>query len=507
MGTTFMANTYQTANTAPNVLFELLAAGVLTSVFVPTFVEFIVARRRDEGWVVADILSTAAILALCVLSVLLALAAPLVMRLLTIGVQDRALRADEIATGASLLRLFAPQVVLYGVGMIMTAALHAHRRFGLAAAAPIFNNIIVIGVYLAYAQMRGDSPPSVHSVGTDEIWLLGLGTTAGVLAMTAVLVVPLRRLGWRFRPRWDPHHPVLRKSARLGVWALGYAGGYQAGLIVVLVLANRIEGGVAAYQWAYTFFYLPHALFSVPIFSVLFTAMAEHVARSELEAVSDRIRSGLQMLLFLLIPLSIGLVAVAQPLARLTLLLGVMTPSGAALVGRVLAGFAIGLPTYSIFLVYTRAFYAIGETKVPALLNALSVLVASVSGAALFYLAPSRWSVPGLAVGHSLGFGVGAWLLARAFERRTPGVKGVEAMSVVRSAGAGLLTLLVLVPAAAQALDAGSRLTTGLWLALGAAGGTLIYLGVMLGLGSEEPQRIAKLVTQRRNPGPTAKDG
>ena len=502
-----MANTYQTANTAPNVLFELLAAGVLTSVFVPTFVEFIVSRRRDEGWVVADILSTAAVLALCGLSLLLALAAPLVMRLLTIGVEDGPVRADEIRVGASLLRLFAPQVILYGAGMIMTAALHAHRRFGLAAAAPIFNNVVVIVVYLAYARMRSGSPPSIHTVDPAEIWLLGLGTTAGVLAMTAVLLPPLRRLGWRFRPRWDPHHPVLRRSARLGVWALGYAGGYQAGLIVVLVLANRIEGGVAAYQWAYTFFYMPHALLSVPIFSVLFTAMSEHVAKGEPQAVAERIRSGLSMLLFLLIPVAIALVAIAQPLARLTLLFGVMTPVGAGLVGRVLAAFAIGLPTFSIFLVYTRAFYAIGETKVPALLNGVAVLVASVSGAVLFLVFPSRWAVPGLALGHSLGFAVGAWMLALAFRRRHPGVGGVPIGVAIRSTAAGLSMLVFLVPASARALATGGRLGTAAWLILGGVAGSVIYLMGMLALGSEEPRRIAALVGGRSKPGAGAKDG
>ena len=260
MGTTYLANTYQTANSAPNLLFELLAAGVLTSVFVPTFVDYLTKGQAGAAWRAADALTSIAVAALAIVAVLLALMAPLLMRLLTVGVEQEEVRAAEIALGSDLLRLFAPQVVFYGLGMIMTAALHAHRRFALAAAAPILNNIVVSCVYLAYAAMRAGRPPSLQGISGAQTLVLGAGTTLGVVVMTAVLAPQLYSLGWRPAWRWEPRHPAVGKAARLGFWALGYAGGYQAGLIVVLVLANRVEGGVAAYQWAYTFFYVPHAI-------------------------------------------------------------------------------------------------------------------------------------------------------------------------------------------------------------------------------------------------------
>ena len=283
MGATYLANTYQTANTAPNVVFELLAAGILTSVFVPTFVSYLVGEKREEGWDAANALGTVALVALIGLALLLALAAPLVMRLLTLGVENARLRSAEIELGTRLLRMFSPQVALYGAGMIMTAALHAHRRFFLAAVAPIFNNVVVIGAYLLYASLRGEGPPTIEGISSGETLVLGIGTTLGVAAMTFSLVPQL---------------------FRLGAWALGYAGGYQAGLIVVLLLANRVEGGVAAYQWAFTFFYMPHALFAVPIFSVLFTAMSEHAVRQEREQLAERMRDGLGMLAFILMPIA-----------------------------------------------------------------------------------------------------------------------------------------------------------------------------------------------------------
>ncbi|HWC14371.1 MAG TPA: murein biosynthesis integral membrane protein MurJ [Actinomycetota bacterium] len=418
MGTTFLANTYQTANTAPNLVFELLAAGVLTSVFVPTFIEHLVAGRREEGWDAANALASIGLVGLIVLAVALALLAEPAMRLLTLGVDDDVLREREVALGARFLRMFSPQIVFYGLGMIMTAALHAHRRFMLAAVAPIFNNLVVISVYLAYASSRGDRDPTIAGITDREVLLLGVGTTAGVVAMTVCLVPQLARLGWKPRFSWAPSHPAVKKGARLGAWALGYAGGYQAGLIVVLALANRVEGGVAAYQWAYTFFYLPHALFGVPLFSVLFTAMAEKAAANDPEALRERLRTGLGMLVFILLPVAAILVVLATPMAVVVLDHGAMGPGDAEQVGRVLAAFALGLPTYSAFLVLTRAFYALSETRVPALVNAAAVLVASVTGAALFFGASADDRIPGLALGHTIGFALGTFLLTTALARR-----------------------------------------------------------------------------------------
>ena len=497
MGTTFLANTYQTANTAPNVVFELVAAGVLTSVFVPTFVEYIVRGDREGGWRAANALTSLVLVGLIGLALLVGLFAPAVMRALTIGVEDEALRAREIALGATFLRLFAPQIVFYGVGMIFTGALHAHRKFGLPAVAPIFNNVVVIGVYIAYALMRGDRPASVDGITTGETWLLGAGTTAGVVAMTVCLIPQLRRLGWRFNPVFDPSHPAVRRGARLGVWALGYAGGYQAGLIVVLILANRIEGGVAAYQWAYTFFYLPHALFGVPIFNVLFTAMSEHAARDEVDGAVGRLRDGLAMLAFLLVPVAALLFAAAELVSRVTLRYGVMTTEGADLVGHVLQAFAVGLPSYSAFLVFTRAFYAIGDTKTPAVVNAVTVVLASAAGALFFSLAPEGWEVPGLAFGHSVGFFIGAAIMARAFGRRAGTIKGTRvSSSVVRSLSLGTAAGVAMV-LVARTMDAGSNASALVALVAVALVGAAVYLGGMIVLKAPELQRLRRLASSR----------
>lgn len=496
LGTTFLANTYQSANTAPNLVFELLAAGVLTSVFVPTFVEHLVKGERERGWDAANALTSVAFVALTVISIGVALAAPLIMRLFLIGVDDPATRDASVDLGARFLRLFSPQIVLYGAGMIMTGALHAHRRFALPAIAPIFNNLVVIATYLGYIALRDEGAVRVGSVSSAEVYLLGVGTTMGVLAMTVALIPGLRRLGWRFRFNFRPSHPAVRRGARLAVWALGYAGGYQAGLIVVLILANRIEGGVAAYQWAFTFFYLPHALLGVPVFHVLFTAMAEHVSRGEPARLAGRLREGMAMLGFGLIPIALALTVLADPLARVTLEYGVMDRSGSELVARTLAAFTLGLPSYSAFLVITRGFYALSDTKTPALVNAATVAVASLLGAGLFLSAPDRWAVPALALAHSIAFALGAVVLWILLSRSIGEPMGRELPRSLRRSAAAAVPAALLMWGTSAAVAAEGKI--GALADLLAAGfvGSVAYLWLMHRARAPELARLVALTRQ-----------
>jgi putative peptidoglycan lipid II flippase len=494
MGTTFLANTYQTANSAPNVVFELVAAGVLTSVFVPTFVEYLVKGEQEESWQAADALTSVALVGLTVVAILIAVLAPLVMSLLTVGVKDPSLRSQEVTLGAIFLRLFAPQVVFYGAGMIMTAALHAHRRFAMAAIAPIFNNVVVIAVYLAYGAMRGNAGPSIARVTLGQELLLGAGTTLGVVAMTICLVPQLVRLGWHFRFRFDLSHPAVRRGARLGVWALSYAGGYQAGLVVVLVLANKIQGGVAAYQWAYTFFYLPHALFAVPIFNVLFPAMSEHVARGEESRLVGRLRDGLKMIAFIVMPAAAILFATAGPLAKVTLQYGVMTGAGAALVARVIVSFSLGLPGYSTFLVLTRGYYAMGDTKTPAVVNAATVVVASAVGATLFVALPRQWAVAGLAMGHSLAFTVGAGILGVLLLRRTDPLPDPSFPTSIRRSFLVTTGMTIVMIVITSMLSAESKAQSLLALVAAVGAGAALYVVVMIRLRSPELMSVRSLM-------------
>jgi len=213
----------------------------------------------------------------------------------------------------------------------------------------------------------------------------------------------------------------------------------------------------------------------------------------------ERLRDGLAILSFLLIPTAAIMLAAAHPITRLTLDYGVMTGAGASLVARVLVAFAVGLPLYSAFLVYTRAYYALGDTKTPALVNAGTVTVASIAGATLFAVLPREWAVPGLAFGHSIGFGVGAVVLARLFHGQMgSGFGGQAASAVLRAtvAALGALAVMLIVRNAVPDESRGDNVINAL-LTIGV--GAVTYLGAMVGFKSPELQRIRRFVKTVRS--------
>jgi putative peptidoglycan lipid II flippase len=200
------------------------------------------------------------------------------------------------------------------------------------------------------------------------------------------------------------------------------------------------------------------------------------------------------MLAFILIPVAVTLMAVSHPLARVTLQYGVMTGAGVALVARVLTSFALGLPAYSAFLVFTRAFYARGDTKTPALVNGATVVVASLVGAGFFFAAADELKVAGLALGHSIAFTGGTMVLARAFRRRAGALGGTKLNAAVLRAllGAAGAGIAMLVTTTLVHLDGRPGAAIEVVVA-GLIGGTA-YLALQRAMGAPELQRLVALV-------------
>ena len=489
LGTTFLGNTYQTANLVSNILFELLAAGLLSSVLVPPFVRLIDGGRRDEAERVAGALLGVVLLALGAITVAGVLGRTWIMRALTVAVPDPAVRAEEVRLGAFLLVLFLPQVLFYAVGAVATALLHGDRRFTAPAFAPVANNVVVIATMAVFWVVHDGGTGGTAGLGLSgaERLVLAVGTTAGVAAMTLVPLVAAWRAGLRLRPRWDPGHAGLGGLARAGAWAGGYLALNQALVATTLVLANRVEGGVVAYQIAFTVFLLPFAVLAHPTVTAVYPRLAADAGARRWRAFADGLTTSSSALVFLLVPATALAVALSRPGLAL-LRLGALDAGGTSLAARVLAAYALGLLGYAGFQLLTRASYATGDTRTPTAVNLGVAAGGSALMLVLYAAATGGDRVVVLGLAHSVAMVAGAAALLLLVRRRV-GERCLSYASLGRGVACGLAAGLA-ARLVADRLPGGGRPTALLAVALGTLAGLAVYLVAQWWLGAPELRRL-----------------
>ena len=217
LGLTTIADVYNLANTTPNILYELVLGGVLSSTLVPLFVRTLDDKDDDT----ASVVTTVAFSAIVCLTIIGVLLAPWINRLFALPLSGAA-RTQQLELGDDFLALLIPQILFYGVTTLVTALLHARRRFAPPAFTPILTNLVTAAAAVA-AALWVTSDDGNGSMA--QVYVLGLGTTAGVAAMAIAMVPYLRRSGitlqWRFKPR----HPAVRSVLRLSGWTIGFAVG------------------------------------------------------------------------------------------------------------------------------------------------------------------------------------------------------------------------------------------------------------------------------------------
>ena len=470
LGTTFLGNTYQSANSVPNLVFELFAAGALQAVLVPTLVEAIQRQGRAEAERIAGLVLGSLLAAMAVLLVVGLAAAPLIARVLFAGSPAG---GSQVRLGTVFLWLFLPQVLFYAGGLVATAVLNAEDHFAMPAFAPVINNVVVTAAYLTFWAMRRGEEPSLH-LSPLEVAVLAGGTTLGVVAFTSVPIAALRRRAFELRPRWQRGSAELRHFWRQGAWAAGFLALTQVLLVAVLILANRVEGGVVAYQLGFTFFLLPHALVAIPVFTAVFPGLTRAFLQGDDGAFASLVRRSVTTISVLVLPAAAALLVLAEPVARLTLF--GHGEAGVHQVALATRAFAPGLVPYGVFLLLTRAAYARNDARLPTHVNlvATAVGVAGMLSAAALLHGDAR--IAGLAAAHSGTYLVGSVVLAARLRRRALSAhRYVPIRTLMVTVGATIVAGSVMA-AIAAGLGGTGRGAAALELAVAGAAGTIVYV-------------------------------
>ncbi|MGL5818944.1 MAG: murein biosynthesis integral membrane protein MurJ [Phycicoccus sp.] len=487
---------YQSVNALPNVVFEVAAGGTLAAVAVPLIAQRIGAGEPERADALASVLLGWTVVVLVPLgAALFLLATPLA----TFFVDDFDPRARELA--ATLLRIFAVQVPLYGVGIVLTGLLHAHRRFLAAALAPLFSSVVVLGSYLWYGQLTGgETAPS--RVSDQAVAVLGWGTTAGVAALALPLVGPALATGWRWRPTWRLEAGDARRIGRLaGAGGLALVA-QQGAVLTTIWLANRSgdRGTFPVYGYVQAVYLLPYAVLAVPVATSVVPALAARAGAGE-DSAGTLARSIRAVLV--LTGLSAGVLSASAPAVGAFFGIldrgrGLDGASTAALDAMpvALVAYAPGLVGFGLIALLTRVMYVRGRPVAAAAVVAFGWSVAALPPIAVVGTgrgpAVTLWAL-GLASSAGMTIaGVGLVLLVR----RSWGAAAIA--GAARTAGS-------LVVALAMAVLAGDLVTRGRplddlteVLVVGAAAGAVAVLVGVLVFAVGDRRMLADILRRGR---------
>jgi putative peptidoglycan lipid II flippase len=477
LGTLALSNVYNNANTLPNVVYNLALGGILTSVIVPLIVN---ARKReiDLGEAYNQrmfTLITGALLAITLVAT--AAAAALV------DIYKGHITGPNLHLMVIFAYFFIPQIFFYGMSSLMSAVLNSRGSFAAPMWTPVINNVVVIAVLLMYLVTAGPGPAlskSPHVSGGDVL-LLGVGTTLGIAAQTLALIPALRKVGFRWRPRWDFQRRETSEIGRMGGWMFCYIAATQVAFLVTTTVCNDAQpnSGYTAYTYAWQLFQLPYAVVGISVITALLPRMSAHASEGRFRLVRGDFSSGVRLGSVIVVPCSLILAALGPDLALVFLDHGRAGGIGRAdYIGVVFAVFCLGLMPYMLFQLQLRVFYALHDSKTPALIGVVTMTLNILANLIALNVLPARDVVAGLGVGFGLANLLGTFLAWRILSRRLRGLDGLAISgALAKMHAAAIPGALFAVTIGMMVTDAigGGRTSALITVIVGGGGAVLLY--------------------------------
>jgi putative peptidoglycan lipid II flippase len=418
LGVGLVGDAYNTSNTLPNIVYELLLGGVLTSVVVPLLVR---AQERDDddGAAYAQRLATVATAGLVLVTGLAILAAPLLTSLYGLDEDP-----DQYRLATWLARILLVEIVFYGLGALAQAILNSRGVFGPPAWAPVLNNLVVIATGLLFLGATGPGQLTPVTITEGQVWLLGGGTTLGIAVQALVLLPLLRRAGVPLRPRWGFRDTGLGEAARLGLWVVGYVAASQVGVVVATRIANAAgrAGGLGSIGFANAslLFQMPYGIIGVALLTALVPRLSRAAARADVPGVVRDLSLGTRLSALGLLPISAALTVLGPPLAVVVFARGNTGADEARAIGLALAVGAFGLLPMAVTLLQLRVFYAMKDSRTPTLIQVGMVAVRVSLLLLVPVVVPPERVVAGLMLVTSVTY-VAGWLIGHAVLHRRLG--------------------------------------------------------------------------------------
>lgn len=470
LGFYLVSDAFSLGNSLPTILYILVVGGALNAVFIPQLVRRM-REDADQGKAYADALLTVAATILLVLSVAAVVAAPWIVDLYTPDDYPQA----EYELAVTFARLCLPQIFFYGLYSMLSQVLNARGRFGAPMFAPIANNIIAIATFLLFIAVAGTSAAADGVLTTDQVLILGIGTTIGVVLQALILIPLLSRAGYLWHPSFSWREQGLVHAAKLAAWTVGLVLVNQVAYLVITRFATQanvdasaagvVAAGLTTYQKAHLVFMLPHSVITVSVVTALLPALSRVAHAGRMRQIGADVSSAMRLIAAVITPIAAILAVTGPGIAILLFGYGAATTDQAAQMGQIVSIFMLGLIPFTLFYVLLRAFYALEDTRSPFVITVIfSALWLVVVNALFASQAPGGGQIAVIAFGYVLSYWVGlvlAWVwLATRLRRRAandddaPGMRSPATLwSLAQLTIAGVIAFLVMSLTRATMLD------------------------------------------------------
>ena len=465
LGALAHADVFNVANVLPNMLYILLAGGIFNAVLVPQLVRA-AKNDEDQGEAYINRIVTLAALFLGVVTVLLVIGAPLLLRLFLSGDYP----ADGRESAIDLARYCLPQVFFYGMYVLVGQILNARGRFGPMMWAPIANNVISVSMLVTYLLVFGADDPEAGGYTAGREALLGIGSTLGIAVQLLILVPVLRSAGVLVRPRFDFRGTGLGRTLRLGGWTVLFVVVNQiAYTFVVRLSSSGTAGGdptgtgYTVYSQTFLIMMVPHAIVTVSLTTAILPALARRANSDDLAGLGGLLASTVRTALVVVVPFAALLPVVAPALARVLFGYGAAADSVENYVPS-LALFGGGLVVFTVHYLMLRGYYALEQTRTVFYIQCVVAATNIVAALVLVASTSTRWTSPALIGAYTSAYLVGAVVSTVLLQRRVGGIgdgvwssflgKLVAAVLVSTGVALGLRTVLPSLPGDSSVVEA-----------------------------------------------------
>jgi len=401
---------FQTANTLPNTVFNLLASGIFDAVLVPQIVGAI--KRRHDGDTYVNRLLTLAGTLLFLVTFATMVLAPVLVMITAAGY------TEDIRNLAILFALLClPQLFFYGLYNLLGELLNAREIFGPYMWAPVVNNIVGIAGLGAFLAIWGGAPdggiPAGDLTGA-QFWVLAGSATFGVICQALCLLWPMRRAGVSFKPDFHFRGTSFGSMPRVAGWTFATLGVSQVGVLSTNNLAAMADGfigqggaqggvvGILAYSTAFMIFMVPQSLITVSLTTAIFTRMAGAVADGDDRAVAENYHLGVRTITSLTLVAAAMLMAGSVPMMEIAMAAKGGDPEAVTGYALVLASLMPGVASTGMVLMSQRVFFAYEDVKPVFLMGIGPTIIQVIVGWSMYALTGARWWVVAAALGETV---------------------------------------------------------------------------------------------------------